>query len=130
MAVGGDDKNLYASKMTYFLPDLRTIIINIFSLHSGISPICYYLWLRQMDASLSPGSLPPSPLSLQPVLGGLENPRWRGKGSRGLDARPRKSHEHVHEGQRPRWGKGVRLRTQRLPLIWGFHWKTLGFPRL
>lgn len=61
MAVGGDDKNLFASEMTYCLPDLSTVIINIFLLHSGISPICYYLWLRQTDAPLSPGSLPLSP---------------------------------------------------------------------
>ena len=33
MAVRADDKNLYVFKMTFFLLDLSTVIINIFSLH-------------------------------------------------------------------------------------------------
>lgn len=123
--------------MTYFLPDLSAIIINIFSLHSGISPICYYLWLRQMDASLSPGSLPPSPtlphqvsdqsLVVLKILGGGQ--RKAGVWMQGRQ-RPHKPHEHIHKGQRP-W-RGC-LRMQRLPgsfTYGGFRWKTLGFPHL
>lgn len=80
-AVRGDDKNVYAFKMTYFLLDLSTIIINIFSLHSGILPICYYLWLHQTDPCYPPThSSTTSPTS----LGDYENPQWRIKGSRSL----------------------------------------------
>lgn len=110
MAVRGDDKNLFAFKMTYFLLDLSTLIINISfaSFRNLPRPL---LSMAVSNGGFSPGSWPPSPPRspppcphlLQPVLGGSENPRRRMKESGGLNTRPHKAHEYVHDGQRP-WG--------------------------
>lgn len=75
-------------KWLLFFLDLNIIIINIFSLHSGIFPICCYPWLCQMHVPLSDPGHPPiqSPPHLvhEPVLGGPEKTQWRLKGSSGL----------------------------------------------
>lgn len=72
MAVRGDDKNLYAFKMTYFLLDSSTIIINIYIFfHSTEESIIwgppYAIIWGPSNPHSSLGSLPPLPSSSPPT---------------------------------------------------------------
>ena len=105
--VRGADKNLYAFKMTYFLLDSSTIIINIyiFSLHWGIFPICYHLapvkptflpWFPASPPSSSPPTTLSSPRWVWNPQWRIHEKKWAGGWGEVWSSRPQKPQEHVH----------------------------------
>lgn len=91
MAARGDDKNLYAFKMTYSLLDLSTVIINMFCTSFRNFPLSLLsVAASNGDPLLGPCHPPPhSPPPPPPALGDSENPQRRMQGRGVRDTRPR-----------------------------------------
>lgn len=125
MVLIGDDKNVSAFKMTSLLLGSSTIIINTFSLHSGIFPYAIISGCAKlMFPSQILAHLPiRSPTTNWASCRGLwkSSVEWRTSGKPGSEMQchpePR---EHIHWRQRPQG----HLWKQRLTLLRGLHQKT------